>query len=152
MKGISAFLATILLIAFTVAVGTIIGLFVTRLSTTQSEEVERTTIGVAECAGSYINIINVTSGTIIVANPNKNTVYTISVYDNLGQINGTNSTTDAGVKKRIVASGIDTLTAANVPSASATKITISGYCENSPKTSNISITGICQKGWSCWPG
>ena len=150
MKGVSPFLATVLLIAFTIAVGAIVSLFITNMVRTQSEEASTTGGGVAECAGSYINVINVTTGTIIVENPNRNLIYTVSVYDSLGNINGTNYTTDSGVKKSILPGTIQVLTAANVPNETATAITITGFCENSEKTTNNSITGICQKGWECW--
>ena len=151
MKGISPMIATVLIIAFTIAIGGIISLFMTNLTKTTTGEAEKSAAGTSECGGAYIDIINVTTGTtgannIFVYNPSRNIIYTLSVYDNMG-----NTNSGSGVISKIDSGNMKKLVTENIPQPTATKITIVGYCENTAKTQNVSISGTCPKGGSCWP-
>jgi flagellin-like protein len=154
MKGISPMIATVLIIAFTIAVGGIISIFMTNLTTTQTGEAERSAAGTSECAGSYIDVINVSADTsgrdnILIHNPSKNAIYVTSIYDDLGNVN--TSTLVGGPQDRLLPGEIKGVSAINVPGANAKKLTLIGFCENTANTTNISISGTCPKGGSCWP-
>ena len=151
MKGISPMIATVLIIAFTIAVGGIISIFMTNLTKTTTGEAERTAAGTSECAGAYIDVINVTTGAantqnILVHNPSKNTIYITSAYDDLGNVNSS-----IGFQTRLTSGSITTLNGTVVPGSNARKITLIGFCENAAGTTNVSISGTCPKGGSCWP-
>jgi flagellin-like protein len=152
MKGISPMLATVLLIAFTIAVGGIISLFFTRLTTTQTGEAEKSATGIAECANAYIDVLdvnttNTTALTILIHNPSRNIIYATGAFDDIGASN----TTATQFQEAIASGSVARLSMINVPSGSATKVTIIGKCLNSAGTQNSSISGICTKGAACWP-
>lgn len=145
MKGISTILATVLVIALTIAVAGIVALFVNRLATTQTGEVEKGSTGIAECANSFVDILNFNASghTLLVHNPSSNTIYTTAIYDNMGTVN-------TSIQQKIGTGNITQLSAGNLPASAATKVTVTGVCENIAGTSNTSITGACPKGASCW--
>ena len=144
-------IATVLILAFTIAIGGIISVFMTNLTKTTTGEAEKTAAGTAECAGAYINIINVTTGAasvqnILVHNPSKNTIYITSAYDDLGNVNSSTA-----FQKQLASGGITALNGTSVPGLTAKKISLIGFCENAAGTANVSISGTCPKGGSCWP-
>ena len=165
MKAISPMIATVLIIAFTIAVGGIISIFMTNLTTTQTGEAEKAAAGTSECAGTYIGIINVSivdltnggnnTANIIVHNPSKNSIYVTSAYDDGGNVNTTfiNTSTGSDVELglKLAPGEIMPLSAVNLPTANSNKVTLVGFCENSAATTNVSISGVCPKGGSCWP-
>lgn len=155
-------IATVLIIAFTIAIGGIISIFMTNLTKTTTGEAERSAAGTSECAGTYIDVINVTTGAtganvanIIVHNPSKNRIYVISAYDDLGNVNTTiinaSTSSDITLGLKLASGDIRSISAANLPTANSKKITLTGFCENSAGTTNVSISGTCPKGGSCWP-
>lgn len=151
MKGISQMIATVLLIAFTIAIGGIISIFMNRLTTTTTGATEKSSTGIIECSGIYIDILSVngTSGvnnaSLVVTNPSSNKIYITGIVDNLA----ISSVVPTSVKI-LNASTTATVTPVNITST-ATKITIVGLCENLAATSNVSVTGSCSKGANCWP-
>jgi hypothetical protein len=151
MKGIDAMIATVLVIAFTIAVGGIISVFMTNLANTQTGEAEKSAAGTSECGGVYIDILNVTTGVagsnnLLVHNPGKNGIYVTSIYDDLG-----NANSSINFQMRLTPGEVKAMTAVGIPNANARKITLIGFCENSANTTNISISGTCPKGGTCWP-
>jgi hypothetical protein len=147
MKGIEAMIATVLVIAFTVAVGGIVSLFLNRLATTQTGEAERGTSGITECADAFIDIVNFNASghTAVIHNPSKNSIYTTSIFDDMSNFNTSNA-----AKVHITAGDTSSFVVNNLPASSATKITVTGVCQNSAGTSNTSIIGVCRKGAACW--
>lgn len=147
MKGLSPLIAVILLVAFTVGVAGILSIFFSSFTSTQTGTLEKGGTGLAECGGARINIVGVSSGSIVVSNPNKNKIYTTSVFDDTG---ATNSTI-AVVEKAISSGSIATLSPGNIPGSGATKITVLGFCETATGSiTNVSIEGVCTKTTSCW--
>jgi len=153
MKGISPMLATVLLIAFTIAVGGIISVFFTNLTRTQTGETEAGSTAVVECSNVRVDILAVsgagTNGTMVLTNPSKNKIYITGVVDNTANstnlalvVPATSITLEAGNTETMYNVGI---------TGTATKITVVGLCENSVQTSNFSVTGVCMKGATCWP-
>lgn len=142
MKAVSPLIAAVLLIAFTVAVAAIIGVFLTGLTRTTVGGVERGTAGQAECAGVYIDVLtyNSSSGKAVFRNPSSNNkIYVISAVNEAGASNNT-------LNLAISPGQISTL-ATNVTASS--KITFGGFCETAARQ-NISIIGECSKGQPCW--
>jgi len=134
MKGVSPFIATILLIAFTVAVGGIISLFLTSFTKTETGTAESIGTNVTKCGGISIDILSVSETAIIVANPSGQTLSSITLLASNGttiasgiplSVGGTNSTTWAR--------GINT------------GVTAYGLC-----LSSVAVKGACNTGESCW--
>ena len=67
-KAISPMIAVVLLIAFTVAVGGIMSLWLTGYATTMTGSVETATTNQTKCAGTYIDVISVTSNAVVITN------------------------------------------------------------------------------------
>ena len=149
MKGISPMLATVLLIAFTIAVGGIISVFFTNLTKTQTGETEKGSTAVVECSNVRIEILAVTgagtTGSAVVTNPSGNKIYITGIVDNLAN----SSVIPAGTRV-LVSGNTTTVTPINV-TGTALKLTMVGLCENTAGTSNFSISGVCTKGSTCWP-
>jgi flagellin-like protein len=149
MKGISPMIATVLIIAFTIAIGGVISVFMNRLTTTQIGETEKSSAGIIQCSNVRIDILSVTgagtSGSIVVTNPSSNKIYITGIVDDVAN----SSTVPAGYKI-LTAGNTTTINPVNITNTS-TKITIVGLCENTGSTQNVSIQGICIKGGNCWP-
>lgn len=149
MKGISPMIATVLIIAFTIAIGGIISVFMTNLTKTTTGEAEKGAAGVSECASAYINILAVngtgSTSSVIISNPSSNKIYITGFTDNLANVS------EIPEGNKILISGNTTSLAPVKIGSTATKIMIVGLCENSVRTSNFSISGTCPKGGSCWP-
>jgi len=121
-------------------------LFVSNIIEEQSKEVEKGYTAAVECSGAYINVLNVSVGSIIVSNPSRKTTYILSVYDDEGATDS-----GSGVVSRLAPGSTTKLKTTALPSTGATKITVIGLCENTAKTQNASISGVCSKGLTCWP-
>jgi FlaG/FlaF family flagellin (archaellin) len=151
MKGISPVVSTVLIIAVAVGAVGIISIFFSSYISQNTASIEKRTTGVSECSGVFLKVddVNSTSKTIVVSNPSKNRVYTTSILDSAGNINDTAS----AVQKSISAGGITSITTANVPVNTSTRVTVKGFCETSEGgvSSNVTIEGICDKGTNCWP-
>lgn len=149
MKGISPMIATVLIIAFTIAIGGIISVFMTNLTKTTTGEAEKSAAGTSECAGAYIDIlyVNTSIPAITVLNPSKNTIYVTAVFDDRGNTTAINTGSGLAMSSGSVA----VINTTSVPTSSALKVTLIGFCQNVAGTTNVSITGTCPKGGSCWP-
>jgi len=140
-KAISPMIATVLLIAFTVAVGGILSLWLTGYMTTTTGVVETATTNQTKCVGTYINVISVDSGAILITNPGSQSISSIRCYSanasswgvgslDPGQMNstkwnssGTGGTYDTGFGSSITCTGTCLVTG---------------------------VTGGCKSGQSCW--
>jgi FlaG/FlaF family flagellin (archaellin) len=150
MKGISPVVSTVLIVALSVGVVGILSIFFSSYFSQNTAGIEQKTSGTRECAGIFLKVddVNSTSRTIVISNPSANKVYVTSVIDDSGNINDT----AASVQRSINAGGVVSVTTANVPISTATRVTVKGFCEATAGTlKNITIEGICDKGTSCWP-
>jgi FlaG/FlaF family flagellin (archaellin) len=135
MKGISTFIATILLIAFTVAVGGIISLFLTGFTKTQTGTAESIGTNVTKCGGISIDVLSVTGTTIVIVNPSSQTITSISLIPNNGTAIslGSLSLASAGTNSTTWQRGTNT------------SVTAYGLC-----LSSVAVKGACNSGESCW--
>ncbi len=134
MKGVSTFIATILLIAFTVAVGGIISLFLTGFTKTQTGTAESIGTNITKCGGISIDILSVSSTVIVYANPSGQTLSSITLI-------ASNGTTIASGMSLSVGQTNST----SWPRGSNTGITAYGLC-----LSSVAVKGACNSGESCW--
>ena len=138
-KGISPLIAAVLLIAFTIAVAAIVGSFFTAFTKTTTGGVETQTRGATECAGVYIDVVtyNSTNGNAVFRNPSNSNIYVTAAVNDTGN---TNNNLNLKIPPGSVANAT-TLTANS-------KVSFTGFCESTG--GNVSITGECRKGQSCW--
>jgi len=131
-KAISPMIATILLIAFTVAVGGIISIWMTSYTRTTGAQVSAVTNDTLACTGSYPNVILVTSTAVIITNPGSESLTGVKCYATGGE----NIT-------------IGTIATGATSSATWTRGTNSSViCTGQCKT--IGVSGQCMSGQSCW--
>jgi len=130
-------IATVLLIAFTVAVGGILSVWFTSFTRTSTANVENASIDVTKCSGTYIDVTTVTSTGIIITNRGSQTINSINCFAG----NGTNITTIATASLTSGASASGTWAL-----GTSTRIDCSGKCLT------IGVTGSCKSGDSCWIG
>lgn len=134
-KGISTFIAAILLIAFTVAVGGIISFWLTGYTTTSTGAVEASTSNQTKCAGVFIKIDSVTSSKIIFSNPGNQPISSISIIAG----DGTS-----------IATGLSTLNSGAVSSISWTRGTNTSVLAKGLCLASVPVEGRCNSGDSCW--
>jgi flagellin-like protein len=137
MKGISPMLSTILLVAFTVAIGGIISVWMSSFTRTTTSNVESASTNQTKCSGTYIDITSFTSGGITFVNRGDQTITDIRCFTG----NGTNVTGGAVAS---LAPGAIQSGAFTYVSAQGTVVTCSGKCLS------VGVTGQCKSGESCW--
>jgi len=145
-KGISPMIAIVLLVAFTVAVGGILSLWLTNYVTETTGSVQTATENHTACSGSYINIISVTSQSVIVTIPGSETISSLSCYAQNGtQLGGISGSLSPGSSD---SSTWDSTTPqegiTNYESGFGTSIFCTGTCRN------IGIVGECKSTQPCW--
>jgi len=141
MKGISSFIAVVLLIAFTVAVGGILSVWFTGFTRTSTASVENATVDVTKCAGTYIDVLQVGTNSIIVANRGSQTITSVACYSGNASSWSLGSLTPGAMNATMWnASG----TGGTYASGFGTSITCSGKCLS------VGVTGSCKSGDSCW--
>lgn len=126
-------IATILLIAFTVAVGGIISVWLTGYTRTTGAAVSGATEDQIKCLGTYPNIYAVTDKAIFITNPGSENITDIICMSGDGKSFGP----------------IGDLTPGNITSVewhmgANTSVVCSGKCRS------IGVTGECRKGQTCW--
>ncbi len=102
MKGVSPLIATVLLIAFTLSIAGLLGGWLSGLTKTQTETLEKSSQETMNCTGSLINIVSVLCGNttvggqnslrIVLANEGNNALYGFSTFAQIGQNQYINST------------------------------------------------------------
>ena len=139
MKGISPMLATILLVAFTVAVGGIISVWFSSFTRTTTTNVESSSTNQTKCAATYIDVLSFTTSGITITNRGDQSITTVRCFTG----NGTNVTGAATVNLSpgSIQSGANGFTWA---AAYGSIVTCSGTCLS------VGVTGICQSGQGCW--
>jgi len=134
-KAISPMIATVLLIAFTVAVGGILSLWLTGYTTTTTGAVETATTNQTKCVGTYIDVISVTDTSVIITIRGSQTISNVRCRDS----SGNNITTVGIVSLAPGASNAGAWTRSSNASYICT-----GSCLN------IGVTGECKSGQTCW--
>jgi len=148
MKAISPMVATVLLIAFTVAVGGIISVWLTGFARTTSAGTELRSEALTRCTASGFEVISVktsTSYAYITQYSSDVKIYPISVVFSDGTTvtsfgPGTDYVVTAGEISPINLTG-------NFPST-ATSLRVKAYCEYG--VINTSLEAGCKKGDKCW--
>jgi flagellin-like protein len=150
MKGISPMIATVLLIAFTVAIGGLISVWITGMTNTQTAQVTNQSASQVKCTPSLIiDSVKVTTGTscitswcnvtISYSNPSQQTITGITaLIPNLasGNLTTTAITTSLGPGSTGVAWD-------NVSSAPMF-VKINGLCSGLP------VSATCDNTMACW--
>lgn len=134
-KGISPMIAVVLLIAFTVAVGGIMSVWMTSFTTSTTGSVDSAATNQTRCSGTYIDVISVSSSAVIITAKGSQSMYDISCYTDIGG-NVTNITS------------VDLAPGASFAAiwerGDAGSVICTGTCLN------IGKTGECKSGQSCW--
>lgn len=135
MKGLSPVVATIVLIAFAVAVGGLVSIWLTGFATSTTEFTSQRGDELTACAGARLKVDSVTNGTVIYSNPSAKTITNITVYD------------ERGVNITFNVSDLATGSVANISWTRGTNTTVflRGVCEKS-----VVVEGECKKGQVCW--
>ncbi|MEM5829793.1 MAG: archaellin/type IV pilin N-terminal domain-containing protein [Candidatus Aenigmatarchaeota archaeon] len=134
-KAISPMIATILLIAFTVAVGGIISVWLTGYTRTTGAAVSGATEDQIKCSGTYPYVYYVTDKAVFIMNPGSENISGIVCMAG-------NGTSLGGVD-------IDPLVPGNITSKTWTRgnnnaVVCSGRCRS------IGVSGECRTGQTCW--
>lgn len=131
-KAISPIIATVLLIAFTVAVGGILSLWLTSFTTTTNQ---------TKCAGTYIDVISVDNDAILITNRGSQDISSIICLSGNGSSWGVGALSPEEMNTtKWNATG----TGGSYASGFGTNIICTGSCLN------IEVTGECKSGQSCW--
>jgi flagellin-like protein len=146
-KAISPMIATILLIAFTVAVGGIISIWMTGYTRTTGQSVSSATENQTACISSYPDIVLVTTNATIIMNRGSENITDVTCFAGNGSAlfpkidiivpGGSNSTFWAN------STGSPTPYVTGV-TGFGTKVTCTGKCRS------IGVSGECKSGQSCW--
>lgn len=149
-KAVSPMIATILLIAFTVAVGGIISVWLTGYTRTTGAAVTGATEDQIKCSGTYPNILLVTNKAIIVSNPG------VESISNLRCFAGNGSALSLGSAGSFVLSSLTPGSSASFywsnstgsketyDTGFGTRVICSGVCRS------IGVQGECSSAQSCW--
>jgi hypothetical protein len=137
MKGISAMIATVLLIAFTIGVGGILSVWFTSLTTTQTGLAGAIAENRTKCAGVYIDIYSVSATKVFYKNTGTQTISSIRVYAGDG---GEIATVNLTASLASGAAGSAFWTKDTNTSVKAT-----GLC-----LASIPVEGECKSGQACW--
>lgn len=128
-------IATVLLIAFTVAVGGILSVWLTSLTTTATNSAENSTTDQVKCASTWINVLSVTSNAVMITNRGSQTISSVNCFSG----NGTNITLVATASLTAGSSNSGIWTR-----GTETSVICSGKCLST------GVTGECKSGQSCW--
>ena len=135
-------IAVVLLVAFTVAVGGILSLWLTSYTTSTTGNVETATTNQTKCAGSYIDVISVDNDAILISVRGSETISSITCA-----AGGNTSVWGMG---NLSPGGINSTrwqnnqTQGSYETGFGTNIICTGICLN------IGISGECKSGQSCW--
>jgi flagellin-like protein len=148
MKGISPMIAIVLLIAFTVALGGVLSVWLTGLTTTQTQQVTNQSSSQVKCSPS-LSVDSVltktqagwTNVSITYSNPSQQSISNIAVLIPVN-LAGANTTVYSPASQIITAGGVGTAYA-NI-TATPTFIRVSGLCSGLP------VSATCDNSMVCW--
>lgn len=136
MKGLSPVVATIILIAFAVAIGGLVSLWLSNFTTSTTEFTSEQGDKLTACAAVRIKFDRVTDFTVIYSNPSTKPITNVTIYDSSG--------------RNITVIGNITLQSGQVGNFTWARganesIFMRGVCED-----NIVVEGQCERGQVCW--
>lgn len=155
MKGISPFIAVVLLIAFTVAIGGILSVWFSTITTSQTATVQSSSDALAKCSSTAISISDVRYNTSAAATPKMvNVTFSSSGNQNLKNVTITvtgggsatvsrqyfNATGDDLLPGGVFATTVNT-TAATIPPE---QVIVNALCQ-----SQYAISNVCKSGEPC---
>lgn len=135
MKGLSPIVATVILIAFAVAIGGLVSIWLTGFSESTTGFTSSQGNKLTICAGIGLKIETVTDLMIVYSNPGSNTITNITAYD----MNGRNLTYNL---TSLAPAGVGNVSWSR---GTNTSVLLKGICQ-----SNIPVEGACKLGQSCW--
>jgi flagellin-like protein len=150
MKGVSPLIATVLLIAFTLSIAGLLGGWLSGLTKTQTETLEKSSQETMNCTGSVLNIISVLCGNttsngkntlrIVIANEGNNALYGFSTFAQIGQKQYINSTGGPNITSPLSPGDHSTL---------EYECESSGYCEDGSLVTKVRVSpSNCPTAWS----
>jgi flagellin-like protein len=143
MKGISPMIAVVLLIAFTVALGGVLSVWLTGLTTTQTQQVTNQSSSQVKCSPSLqIDRVDNTSGSVNVTFSNPSQLTISGIVASVILPNASIYSTSAGSLTSGSANWTNTGTYVVVP----TMVRVSGTCSGLP------VTATCKSSEICWRG
>ena len=135
MKGLSPLIASIILIAFAVAIGGLISIWLTGFATKTTEYTSEQGDKSLQCSGARLQVDRVTDTEIVYSNPTAKTITGVTVYDEVGR-NLTFNATDLLPGQ---------VTNATWSRAGNTSVLLRGTCQGS-----VIVEGSCEAGRVCW--
>ena len=135
MRGLSPVVAVVILIAFAVAIGGLVSLWLTGFTQSTTEFTSEQGQKLTECAGVRLKVDSVTANGIIYSNPSVQQITNITVFDQ----NGGNLTFNAS---NLNAGQVTNITWARAQNES---IFLRGICSGA-----IVVEGACESGQVCW--
>ena len=151
MKGISAMIATVLVVAFTVAVGAILATWFTGITRTTTAGTETQSQAIIKCVNSGFDIpsakINSSGGqsTIYISKSSSDVkIYPKSIVFSDGSVNTGFSATPSYMNSTTT---LSTITISSTPTG-ITWVRVNALCEYG--SYNQSIDTTCRSGENCW--
>lgn len=135
MKGLSPVVASIIMIAFAVAVGGLVSIWLTGFATETTETTSDKGNRALECSGVILKVERVTDSQIVFSNPSSEPITDITVYDDVGR-NLTFNVTDLNPGQ---------FTNASWTRANNVTVFMRGLCEG-----EVIVEGSCEEGRVCW--
>ena len=135
-KAISPMVAVVLLIAFTVAIGGILSLWLTGFTETTTQSVGTASKNQTKCAGTYVDIISVSNSSVIITNRGSQDIVNPMCFSGDGKNITTlspNTTLSPGESSSV-----------SWERGSNTSVICTGSCLN------IGVSGECNLEQSCW--
>jgi len=148
MKAISPMIATILLIAFTVAVGGIISVWLSGFTRTATAGTETRAEALTRCSASGFEVVSVKSANKLVYVTHYGTniaIYPLSVVYSDGT---TTSSFDLNTDMKVTTGEVSLINLTSTFPDGATSVKINAFCEYG--IINQSIAAECSKGDTCW--
>jgi flagellin-like protein len=153
MKAISPMIAVVLLIAFTVAVGGIISVWLTGFTRTATGGTESRTEALTRCTASGFEVISVKSANKFIYLTQYSSdvqIYPITVIYSDGSVANSTQFDSGGTDsdRKVTAGEISPINLTSTFPSGATSLRVKAYCEYG--VINTSLEAECRKGDKCW--
>ncbi|MBI2543146.1 MAG: hypothetical protein HYW24_03100 [Candidatus Aenigmarchaeota archaeon] len=136
MKAISPMIAVVLLIAFTIGIGTLVSIFATSLTVTSTGITSNQSEALSRCAGAWINLYSVQSTRVLYSNPNTQAITNpIIILGNGTSITASDTNLNPG---ETVNENISTI-------GTNSRVIVRGLCQTL-----VTAEGTCTTAQDCW--
>ncbi len=162
MKAVSPIISVVLLLAFTVAIGGVLSLWLSSLTTSTTGSVGGAGVSTAQCGGVILEVkevrfrcpssqypVNVTVNYVTGSEPLWN--LTVEISDSAGNTNRTTILNKVGAGA--IVSNSTNITAAGItviPNCPYTVVRASAICGNSSTSDGVPRIGECRSSDKCW--